>query len=181
MNGSFLFRELLLAIFIIVLIFWIWRWMRGTAGSWRGWVTTLVAILLLSLFAPWMWQKISEGGITVTSSGIQTTHPTEEWIFVWHLPPNQYDRGRNGDTLEARIVKNDSKSLWFDTIYNYDGSMEVGRTQLSKNGDRFVGSWSQDNPMDGGSIYMDKVDNQIWVGQFTDQTGRTYPCTLKRK
>ena len=137
-------------------------------------------MFIIAIIGTW-WFTNYRNGDNKTSSGIQTKQPTEEWIFVWHLAPNQYDRGRNGDTLEARIVKNDSESLWFDTLYTYCGSKEVGRTQLNKQGERLVGSWCQDNPRDGGSIYMDKVGNQMWVGQFTDRTGRTYPCTLKQK
>ena len=156
-------------------------WSRFPKIPWKV-VTWLACIILVILALIWYWRQTARQ--VAGANGITNTNqitPTEEWVFIWHLPPNQYDRSRNGDTLEARIVKNDSESLWFDTIYNYDGSMEVGRTQLSKHGDRFVGSWSQDNPMDGWSIYMDKVGNQMWVGQFTDRTKRTYPCTLKRK
>lgn len=110
-----------------------------------------------------------------------TIQPDEEWILVWNLPPNLYSRGRNVDTLEVRIVKNDSDSLYFDMYYTYDGVKEAARAQLNKQGERMVGSWCQDNPRDGGSIYMDKVGDKMWVGQFTGQTGESCSCTLKRK
>ncbi len=138
-----------------------------------------LVVFIISVIGVWWFTNYHNSD--KTSSGIRTTQPNEEWVFIWSLPPNQYDRGRNSDTLEARIVKNDSESLWFDTLYTYGGSKEVGRNQLNKQGKKLVGSWCQDNPRDGGSIYMDKAGDQMWVGQLTDQTGRTYPCRLQRK
>ena len=183
MNGSFLFRELLLAIFIIVLVFWGWRWFKGTAGSWRGWVTTLVAILTLSFLAPWMWQKISEGGITVTSSGIQTVRPAEEWVFSWRLPPGQMDGGRNQHTLEVEITRNDRESLWVVLHDKGNGEdVSVGGLRLAKNGDDLIGTWNNYLDGDGGKCYLYKQGaNQWWSGHYELKDGSRTDCTLKRK
>jgi len=118
---------------------------------------------------------------TTAKSEIPSVQPAEEWVLTWSLPPGEYDRGLNSNTLEVRIIKNDSESLWFDTPYKYRGVTEVSRYLLSKSGDQFAGVWSQEQPKDAGSIYMRKVGNQIWIGQMTDRSGRPCACALKRK
>jgi len=146
------------------------------------WMISVFAIMIIVIWSPWekSWAtKVAPA--KTTSLGVQTTQTNEEWILVWNLPPNLYSRGRNIDTLEVRIMKNDSDSLYFDMYYTYDGIKEVARAQLNKQGEGMVGSWCQDNPRDGGFIYMDKVGDQIWVGQFTGQAGESCSCTLKRK
>jgi len=179
MNEIFLFRILLLAIFIIVLAFWGWRWLKGTAGSPKGWVTTLVAILLLSLFAPSLWQKIDESGITITSSGIPVTQPMVRMKLEWVLPPDQLDRGINSDILDVVITKNEASDLWFETPYKKDGRMEVARYYLKKDGDKLSGSWSQNNPQDGGTLYLKKSGDQ-WIGQIVDRTERSSVINLRQ-
>ena len=181
MNGSFLFRELLLAIFIIVLVFWIWRWFRGTAGSWRGWVTTLVAILLLSLFAPWMWQKISEGGITTYGFG-----KSSQYVWTWELPRGYYVRGLNkGGPMVAEIIPCSDGALWINTFYNEHGVPDVTRIRLTKVEDNsWEGTWEQDNPEDHGRCELRKVASDTWAGTMTGKEEGVIPpafCTLKRK
>jgi hypothetical protein len=159
----------------------------GTPGTkkprWIIWLIVVLAVIAITWgITASQCKKAEKDRLADIRSRSNMVHPTEEWIFVWSLPPNQYDeRGSNGDNLEVRIVKNDSESLCFDTHYIYAGSMETGRNQLSKHGDKMVGSWCQDNPRDGGSIYLKKADDQTWFGKFEDQKGRTYPCMLKRK
>ena len=144
-------------------------------------IAVVVGSLTWCLTSSYEEAKTTARSYRATSSGIATVQPREEWVFEWSLPPGRYDRGLNNDSFEARIVKNDSESLWFDTPYNYNGSMEVCRFVLRKNGEQFAGSWSQDNPRDGGSIYLRSISGQRWVGQYIDRTGQSYACTLGRK
>jgi hypothetical protein len=166
-----LWIEFLICVFIIVSISWGWKAMKGTAGSHGLWIAALVLILLAMIFGPSVYRSINS---SMTGTG-------DQWVFSWNLPPGQYDRGLNSDTLEVRIERNDSESLWFDTPYTLNGSTELGHYFLHKSGDQFSGSWSQNQPKDGGSIYLRKVGEYMWVGQCTDRSDRSFSCVLKRK
>lgn len=136
------------------------------------WVITIIVIAIVAYFGIKWFHGRSPG-----SAG--TSY--EVWTFHWSLPPGEYSRSRNEETLRVRIVENTSESLWFDAMYNYQGRTETCRHQLNKCGGdkRMVGSWTQDRPEDGGTIYLDKVGEQ-WVGQSTDKAGNRYPCSLNR-
>lgn len=127
------------------------------------------------------------GAVLVRKSN-QTPNPTrptapiqERWEFQWILPAGQLDRGLNSDILQAEITRNEPDMLWFTTPYRYQGGMEVTRYYLKRNGDQFQGSWSQDRPSDGGSLYLKKAGDFLWVGQMVDRSGRSSAVTLKKK
>lgn len=153
----------------------------GKRNNLKWVVGTVIVVGLLTWGLTSSHEQENKAETVARSSGIPVVQPKEEWVFLWHLPPGQYDRGRNEETLEVRIVKNDPDALWFETPYENMGTMEVSRFQTSKKGDQFIGTWSQDRPNDGGSIYLNKVGEQMWVGQLTDKSGLSCACTLKRK
>jgi len=111
------------------------------------------------------------------------TKSTNQWVFIWELPPGQFDgRGSNGEIMDAEITQRDSTSLYFNAKYGYLGGIEVSRFQLVDYGDKLIGTWSQDRPYDGGTVFMTEiVKDQIWSGQYTDRSGIYIGCTLKKK
>ncbi len=148
-----------------------------------SWTFGIIVLVVICVF---IWNHIPSKQTSPLPTQTQTTNlgatkAPEEWVFTWSLPPGQADRGLNSNTLEAKIERNDSTSLWFSVLFTYKGKTEISHQYLTKSGDCYKGSWSQNNPIDGGSIYMNKVGEKIWVGQQTDRSGRLFACTLKRK
>ena len=147
--------------------------------GWWSLIRWLIVVVLLVWGFTTHWGATTKETVTACL-GKQVVQPQEEWVLDQSLPPGQYDHGLNSRTFEAKIVKNDSESLWFETTYRCGGDEKLTSWYLTKADDTFSGSWSQNSPKDGGSIYLKKSGDR-WTGQYRDEADKCFTITLRKK
>lgn len=139
-----------------------------------GWTALVVVIMTVIGIGILWWRsppKVPKAPIT----GTQTVLPAEEWVFEWSTSPNK------GRPFEVKIDKLDSESLWFTTPYMCGETMRIATYILTKSGDGFTGSWSQNYPKDSGTLFLKEDGYQRYLGQITDAENKTAVITLRRK
>lgn len=143
-------------------------------SPWWLLVVVVIAVVLTWGFST-SWGKSTAVTIPAASTGMQAVQPKEEWVFEWSTSSNE------GRTFEAKIDKCDSESLWFSTPYSCGGTVRIATYMLTKSGENYSGSWSQNSPKDSGTLFLKKDGYQRYVGQITDAEKTTAVITLKRK
>lgn len=190
MSGSFLFRELLAAIAIIILIVWCWKGMKGTAGSWTRWVVALVLITIIAITGPWLYKTSSErqAGVSVqnnTSAAKMQVTKQPEYEWYWKLPHGQFINGRNESARNERtaeLIPRGNDEVWADLHYVEYGSPEILRIRLRKTGDKvWEGSCEQDNPRESCRLSLVESTPGTYGGQIIWKDGRIGTCYLSKK
>lgn len=171
-----MFREIMLAPFLIVLLTWMWRASKGVSTGWLRWVIALAIIALVAIFGPMVYLHKAQ-------AEKQASQMIKEWKFIWQMIPGHTSAGgSNSLALDVEITKNDKDSFWA-VLHDRDGQgidVSVGGLRLSKVDGNLIGEWFNYLDGDGGKCYLYKAQSG-WSGHIELMDGRRPDCRLEER
>ncbi len=180
-------RELLVCVLIVVVVIYAWRANKGTAGSHKGWIVSILGILLLMWILP-MFLGFARGSKVPLEVAVETKTVVDKTIcyeFYWKLPDGVYVNGRNEiapDETIVEVVKLTESEFFLNQHYVEYRDPDTMRIRLRKTGDKsWEGTWEQDNPENHGRMELREVSTGIYSGDRTWKKGERGFCSIKLK